>query len=50
MENDWNILKCKEEDPCQVCFPREAVEVWLHEQADLRIEGRILGFDEFLVM
>ena len=23
------------------------VQVWLHEQADLRIEGRILGFDEY---
>lgn len=23
-------------------------QVWLHEQADLRIEGRILGFDECL--
>ena len=22
------------------------VQVWLHEQSDLRIEGRILGFDE----
>lgn len=25
---------------------RVSAQVWLHEQADLRIEGRILGFDE----
>ncbi|CAE7732479.1 SmE [Symbiodinium pilosum] len=25
-----------------------AGEVWLHEQSDLRIEGRILGFDEYM--
>merc|ERR1712156_158018 len=27
---------------------RTRVQVWLHEQADLRIEGRILGFDEYM--
>ncbi|CAJ1330170.1 unnamed protein product, partial [Effrenium voratum] len=27
---------------------RSRVQVWLHEQADLRIEGRILGFDEYM--
>ena len=26
---------------------QHVLEVWLHEQSDLRIEGRILGFDEF---
>ncbi|KAI8807583.1 small nuclear ribonucleoprotein E [Cladochytrium replicatum] len=24
------------------------VQIWLYEQVDLRIEGRILGFDEFM--
>mmetsp|Transcript_17448 Transcript_17448/g.23530 ORF Transcript_17448/g.23530 Transcript_17448/m.23530 type:complete len:80 (-) Transcript_17448:206-445(-) len=24
------------------------VEVWLHENTDLRIEGKIIGFDEFM--
>jgi len=24
------------------------VQIWLYEQADLRIEGRILGFDEYM--
>merc|ERR1712039_339831 len=27
---------------------RSRVQVWLSEQADLRIEGRILGFDEYM--
>eukprot|EP00408_Alexandrium_pacificum_P059919 CAMPEP_0171175354 /NCGR_PEP_ID=MMETSP0790-20130122/11187_1 /TAXON_ID=2925 /ORGANISM="Alexandrium catenella, Strain OF101" /LENGTH=62 /DNA_ID=CAMNT_0011640231 /DNA_START=11 /DNA_END=196 /DNA_ORIENTATION=- len=27
---------------------RNRVQVWLHEQSDLRIEGRILGFDEYM--
>ncbi|CAE8587700.1 unnamed protein product, partial [Polarella glacialis] len=27
---------------------RSRVQVWLHEQSDLRIEGRILGFDEYM--
>merc|ERR1711964_848023 len=27
---------------------RNRVQIWLHEQADLRIEGRILGFDEYM--
>ena len=24
------------------------MEVWLHENTDLRIEGKIIGFDEFM--
>ncbi|KAJ3260797.1 hypothetical protein HK103_007360 [Boothiomyces macroporosus] len=27
---------------------KSRVSIWLFEQTDLRIEGRILGFDEFL--
>merc|ERR1712183_677783 len=27
---------------------RSRIQIWLHEQADLRIEGRILGFDEYM--
>merc|ERR1711904_196534 len=27
---------------------RARVQVWLHEMSDLRIEGRILGFDEYM--
>ena len=42
---DWNVAKrfsdSKVMQPCP-----NLQQVWLHEQADLRIEGRILGFDE----
>mmetsp|Transcript_4096 Transcript_4096/g.11897 ORF Transcript_4096/g.11897 Transcript_4096/m.11897 type:complete len:90 (-) Transcript_4096:445-714(-) len=27
---------------------RQKVQIWLYEQADLRIEGRIIGFDEYM--
>ncbi len=27
---------------------RARVQVWLYEQASLRIEGRIIGFDEYM--
>jgi small nuclear ribonucleoprotein E len=27
---------------------KSRVEVWLHENNDLRIEGQIIGFDEFM--
>ena len=27
---------------------RQKIMVWLYEQKDLRIEGRIIGFDEYM--
>jgi len=27
---------------------RTRVQIWLYEQIDLRLEGRIMGFDEFM--
>ncbi len=27
---------------------RSRIQIWLYQQPDLRIEGRILGFDEFM--
>uniref|UniRef100_A0A061R0Q0 Small nuclear ribonucleoprotein E n=1 Tax=Tetraselmis sp. GSL018 TaxID=582737 RepID=A0A061R0Q0_9CHLO len=27
---------------------RQRILVWLYEQSDLRIEGRIIGFDEYM--
>jgi len=27
---------------------RQKVQIWLFEQTDLRIEGRIIGFDEYM--
>jgi len=31
------------------CLQNKArVQIWLFEQSDLRIEGRILGFDEYM--
>ncbi|KAL4420049.1 hypothetical protein ABPG77_007488 [Micractinium sp. CCAP 211/92] len=27
---------------------RQKIQVWLYEQNDLRIEGRIIGFDEYM--
>lgn len=27
---------------------RQKVQIWLFEQNDLRIEGRIIGFDEYM--
>ncbi|KAJ3051088.1 hypothetical protein HK097_007932 [Rhizophlyctis rosea] len=27
---------------------KSKVQIWLYEQTDLRIEGRIIGFDEFM--
>ncbi|KAJ3013937.1 UNVERIFIED_CONTAM: hypothetical protein HDU68_000494 [Siphonaria sp. JEL0065] len=27
---------------------RSKVQIWLYEQTDIRIEGRIIGFDEFM--
>mmetsp|Transcript_39621 Transcript_39621/g.105001 ORF Transcript_39621/g.105001 Transcript_39621/m.105001 type:complete len:101 (-) Transcript_39621:114-416(-) len=27
---------------------RDRVQIWLHENNDMRIEGRILGFDEYM--
>lgn len=27
---------------------RQKIQVWLYEQPDLRIEGRIIGFDEYM--
>eukprot|EP00891_Asterochloris_glomerata_P003036 jgi/Astpho2/3036/e_gw1.00051.216.1_t len=27
---------------------RQKIQVWLFEQTDLRIEGRIIGFDEYM--
>ncbi|KAL1920370.1 uncharacterized protein VTP21DRAFT_747 [Calcarisporiella thermophila] len=27
---------------------RSKVQVWLYEQLDMRLEGRIIGFDEFM--
>ncbi|PFH31135.1 putative small nuclear ribonucleoprotein E [Besnoitia besnoiti] len=29
---------------------RMRVQIWLYEQPDLRIEGRIMGFDEYMNM
>jgi len=29
---------------------RSRVQIWLYEQPDLRIEGRIMGFDEYMNM
>lgn len=27
---------------------RQKIQIWLFDQADLRIEGRIIGFDEYM--
>lgn len=27
---------------------RQKIQIWLYDQADLRIEGRIIGFDEYM--
>ncbi len=27
---------------------KSRVEIWLYENADLRIEGKIIGFDEYM--
>ncbi|KAI8923297.1 hypothetical protein BC831DRAFT_471940 [Entophlyctis helioformis] len=27
---------------------RSRVQIWLYEQTDIRIEGQIIGFDEFM--
>jgi small nuclear ribonucleoprotein E len=27
---------------------RQRIQIWLYESADLRIEGRIIGFDEYM--
>jgi small nuclear ribonucleoprotein E len=27
---------------------RQKIQVWLFDQSDLRIEGRIIGFDEYM--
>jgi small nuclear ribonucleoprotein E len=27
---------------------RQRIQIWLFESADLRIEGRIIGFDEYM--
>jgi small nuclear ribonucleoprotein E len=27
---------------------RQRISIWLYESADLRIEGRIIGFDEYM--
>ncbi|EFJ44512.1 hypothetical protein VOLCADRAFT_82766 [Volvox carteri f. nagariensis] len=27
---------------------KQKVQIWLYDQADLRIEGRIIGFDEYM--
>jgi len=27
---------------------RQKVQIWLYEQNDLRIEGKIIGFDEYM--
>ncbi|CAL5218656.1 g360 [Coccomyxa viridis] len=27
---------------------RQKVQIWLFEQTDLRVEGRIIGFDEYM--
>lgn len=27
---------------------RQKVQIWLYDQSDLRIEGRIIGFDEYM--
>ncbi|KAK9838965.1 hypothetical protein WJX74_006862 [Apatococcus lobatus] len=27
---------------------RQKIQIWLFEQQDLRIEGRIIGFDEYM--
>lgn len=29
---------------------RMRVQIWLYEQPDMRIEGRIMGFDEYMNM
>ncbi|VDM04334.1 unnamed protein product [Schistocephalus solidus] len=29
-------------------FSKSRVQVWLYEQCNLRIEGRIVGFDEYM--
>ncbi|KAF0536948.1 Small nuclear ribonucleoprotein E [Gigaspora margarita] len=29
-------------------FQKTRVQIWLYEQVDLRIEGQIIGFDEFM--
>ncbi|KAF9348922.1 hypothetical protein BGX26_012716 [Mortierella sp. AD094] len=29
-------------------FQRSTVQIWLYEQLDTRIEGQIIGFDEFM--
>ncbi|GLC36348.1 hypothetical protein PLESTB_000771300 [Pleodorina starrii] len=27
---------------------KQKVQIWLYDQADLRVEGRIIGFDEYM--
>lgn len=27
---------------------RQRIQIWLYETADMRIEGRIIGFDEYM--
>lgn len=27
---------------------QQRIQIWLYDQADLRIEGRIIGFDEYM--
>lgn len=27
---------------------RQKIQIWLYDQSDLRIEGRIIGFDEYM--
>ena len=27
---------------------KQVIQIWLYDQADLRIEGRIIGFDEYM--
>ncbi|KAI9101382.1 hypothetical protein DFS34DRAFT_562261, partial [Phlyctochytrium arcticum] len=29
---------------------KSRVQIWLYDQADMRIEGQIIGFDEFMNM
>lgn len=31
-----------------LCLQKTVVQIWLYDHADLRIEGRIVGFDEFM--
>ncbi|NWH28241.1 RUXE protein, partial [Grus americana] len=33
---------------CSVTLQRSRIQVWLYEQVNMRIEGCIIGFDEYM--